>query len=325
MSQSAPRRAHVRAIAHHELETWLSLPGTDTLSDRLLRRRVTTAWDEGGGSPDLTFVAERDGAIIGRLAWLTEPMAASLPDRHEAQLAGLWLPSDEADAVAVGRRLLDHALQALPPRVVAVNGRANPDYMPDWQVRRTLFESAGMPLFQEKEGYRWTPDEPPAARPCVLTFRSIEETGADAFVPVMGRATRGTLDRQDRLYADLVGEEAWGREMLGYLRDEDAPSWLLAFDRDGEGDRAVGYVMLGTFDEPDRGTIVHIGVVPEARGRGYVHELLAELDRHARRRGFAHVVSDADIRNAPMHAALERAGHRSAATPWHVWHYRLER
>ena len=154
-----------------------------------------------------------------------------------------------------------------------------------------------------------------------LGYTVHDEIGSEPFVDVMARATRGTLDRQDRYYADLTGEEGWGREMLGYLTDADADSWLLGVQPHGA---AAGYVLLGAFDEPDRGTINHIGVVPEARGRGYVDELLAELEVHALRRGFARVLSDVDVLNTPMRAAMERAGHRAAATAWHVWHYRLE-
>jgi hypothetical protein len=68
---------------------------------------------------------------------------------------------------------------------------------------------------------------------------------------------------------------------------------------------------------------MHIGVVPERRGRGYVNDLLAACNDAALRRGFDRVLSDVDVLNGPMQVALERAGHHSAATPWHVHHYRL--
>jgi ribosomal protein S18 acetylase RimI-like enzyme len=86
----------------------------------------------------------------------------------------------------------------------------------------------------------------------------------------------------------------------------------------------AGYVALGTFDDPARGTIIHIGVVPEQRGRGYVDELLRACNDAALRRNFDLVLSDVDVENRPMQAAMERAAHHAAATPWHVHHYRLE-
>ena len=49
-----------------------------------------------------------------------------------------------------------------------------------------------------------------------------------------------------------------------------------------------------------------------------------EADWFARQRGFAAGLSDVDVHNAPMIAALERAGHRTYLRPWHVWHYRRD-
>jgi ribosomal protein S18 acetylase RimI-like enzyme len=94
--------------------------------------------------------------------------------------------------------------------------------------------------------------------------------------------------------------------------------WVLARGRSGE---LIGYVAVGAFD-PGVGTIVHIGVAPEQRGRGYVDELLAAAHVAARARGFATDLSDVDTLNAPMIAAMERNGHRPDARPWHVWAYR---
>lgn len=192
-------------------------------------------------------------------------------------------------------------------------------------LRRRLFETAGWSLFQEKEGFEWRADRPDAVprRPARLTFRSIEDLGPEPFVETMARGVLGTLDRNDRYYRDLVGGgEGWGREMLGYLGSEDGPSWQLGVTPDGQ---VAGYVLIGEFDEPGRGTIVHIGVVPEQRGNGYIDELLLAGNQAGRGRGFSTMISDVDTENAPMIAAMERTGHSSAATTWHVWHYRLTR
>ena len=147
----------------------------------------------------------------------------------------------------------------------------------------------------------------------------MSDVGRDLLVETIGQCVRGTLDRIDRHYESVVGPDAWGREMLEYLEPDDEPSWKLAFTTDGE---PAGYVLLSRFDGPDRGTIVHIGIVPEQRGHGLVDDLLGEYNRMARDRGFATSISDVDVENGPMHAAMERNGHRSDATAWHVFHYR---
>jgi GNAT superfamily N-acetyltransferase len=316
-----PRMVTTRAIRRDELQDWLAV-GADDPGNERLASRVRAAWADGSGSPALTFVAQDDtGAPIGRLAFTHASVASALPDVHEALAVGLWLPWAEASAVDVGRRLVDDGLAALPPEVIALDAHANPEYMIGSDVRRAIFEAAGMPLFQEKEGFVWSPaSSPPPAAPR-LTFRAIDEVGTDRYAEAMSRCTVGTLDRQDLYYAALVGTDGWGPEMLGFLTEDDAPTWLLASDAAGE---VAGYVALGDFAQPGRGTIIHIGVVPEQRGQGYIGELLdacnlAALDRH-----FRTVLSDVDVENRPMIAAMERAGHRSAATPWHVHHYRLE-
>jgi diamine N-acetyltransferase len=136
----------------------------------------------------------------------------------------------------------------------------------------------------------------------------------------MGRCQAGTLDRNDRYYLGLCGPVGWGAQMLDYLVPGHEASWLLARDPDG---REVGFVAVGPFDDEGTGTIVHVGVLPEARGHGYINELLAAANRAARERGYVRMLSDVDTENAPMLAAMERAGHRRDRRKWHVWHDRL--
>jgi ribosomal protein S18 acetylase RimI-like enzyme len=311
-----------RAVHRDELDGWLAVGLDDPGNDRLAGR-IRAAWADGSSRPELTFVAQdATGTPIGRVGFTHASVASALPDAHEAIAIGLWVSWDDPDAVDVGRRLIVDHLAALPPSVIALDAYANPEYMVGSDVRGAIFEAAGLPLFQEKEGFLWTPDSSPEPDGDPrLMFRTITDAGSDLYASTMSRCTERTLDRQDRYYAGLVGRDGWGPEMLAFLTDEDAATWLLAYDDGGE---VVGYVALGAFDEPGRGTIMHIGVVPEHRGRGYVGELLRECNAAALRRGFDRLLSDVDVENAPMQAAMERAGHHAAATAWHVHHYRLE-
>ncbi len=310
----------VRSIEPAELDAWFSLSAGDP-GDARLRQRLEAAWTAGEGSSSSTFVAERDGELVGRVAYIVDE-AASGPDSSEVFLFAMWLPWQAPEAVAIGRRLVLETIQRLPGTVRALNGYANPEYMIGAHVRRATFEAAGMPLFQEKEGFLWTPaSRDPEVPGPVVTFRSLPDVGPDAFVEPFARALDGSLDRHDCHQARLMGHDDWARDMLTMLRDEDTADWLLAFDQSGA---VAGYVLLGEFGEPNRGTILHIGVMPEARGHGVVTELLRAANDAARRRGFARVLSDVDVQNSPMLAAMERAGHRAANTNWHVWHHRLE-
>jgi diamine N-acetyltransferase len=107
--------------------------------------------------------------------------------------------------------------------------------------------------------------------------------------------------------------------MLGLLHDGDEASWLLAEEGSGA---PVGFVAVGRFRDEGIGTIVHIGVLPEHRGHGYVADLLAAAQGIARRRGFGGLFDGVDAENGPMLAAMDRAGYRVAPGSWHQWHDR---
>jgi RimJ/RimL family protein N-acetyltransferase len=79
----------------------------------------------------------------------------------------------------------------------------------------------------------------------------------------------------------------------------------------------VGQVVSVPFD--DGGSIGYIGVVPEQRGHGYIHDLLAAGVALIRDSGLNSVVCDTDSLNAPMHHAFERMGFAHTGTVW-VYH-----
>ena len=178
-----------------------------------------------------------------------------------------------------------------------------------------MLTDAGFTLFQEKAGFVWTDDGGVQALPERLEFRSIAEVGSEAFARAMGAVIAGTLDRNDRWYREACGPEGWGREMVGALEPGGEDGWLLATEPEGT---LAGYVAVGGF-EPSVATIVHVGVAPERRGRGYIDELLRAANSAARRLGYRSMLSDVDVLNAPMLAAMERNGHVPGARPWHVW------
>ncbi|HEX5013764.1 MAG TPA: GNAT family N-acetyltransferase [Candidatus Limnocylindrales bacterium] len=311
-----------RAIRRDQIEDWLAI-GVDDPANERMADRILASWADGSGGPALTFVAQDEaGTPVGRLAFTYGPVASSMPDVHEALALGLWLPWDEREAVEIGRRLVVEGIGALPSSVIALDAYANPEYMTGSDVRRAVFEAAELPLFQEKEGFQWSPETspPPPVEPR-LTYRSVVEAGRDIYARTMSGCTEGSLDRQDRYYAALVGRDLWGPEMLNFLTDDDADGWLLGYDSGGD---VAGYVAIGGFGDETRGTIIHVGVLPEHRGNGYIVELLHAGNEASLRRRFATVVSDVDVENPPMMAAMERAGHHAAATRWHVHHYRLQ-
>lgn len=309
----------VRSIAPAELIAWARLHGDPDQ----WQRRIEGHWRDGTGRPEWCLIAEVGGRAVARVAVTAAPVGCGLATL-EHRLVGLWFAPDGDGAH--GAAVIAAALDLVPRHGATVDAAVNPEYMDQPHERLRLLGDAGFRVFQEKEGFLWRAADGTSAKadagapPSGLVFRSIEDVGPDALAGVLARGVAGTLDRNDRHYRDMCGPEAWGREMLGYLEPDDARDWLVAY----LDERPVGYVLLGGFDEPDRGTIIHIGVLPDSRGRGLGVELLREANRRARRR-FTTIVSDVDVENGPMRRAMERAGHHAGATAWHVWSMRAER
>ncbi len=305
----------IRAVDERELDAFAALdPSTPTMA-----ATIRELWADGSGRPAWTLLAEDRGLPVGRAALFTEELGCGLPIR-EGRLAGLWVLPEAASAEAAARGLLDRATQLAAGQTPFIERRLNPEVHRDIGFWRSALGDAGFSLFQEKRGFVWTDAGQVLPAPGRLTFRPLSEIGADAHAAAMAATIPGTLDRNDRFYLETCGPEAWGREMVGALEAGDEDAWQVAREPDGT---LAGYVAVGAFDE-GVGTIAHVGVVPDRRGRGYVNELLLAANRASRDRGYRSVLSDVDVDNAPMLAAMERNDHRPGVRPWHVWAYRRD-
>jgi len=305
----------IRAVDESELEAFAALDATTPG----LATTIRELWAEGSGRPAWTLVAEDEGVPVGRAALFTEELGCGLPIR-EGRLAGLWVKRETESATAAAQRLLDRATELASGETPFIERRLNAELHHDIGFWQAALLDAGFSLFQEKQGFVWTDAGQALPAPTRLSFRPRSEIGAEAYAAAMAASIPGTLDRNDRFYLDACGAEGWGREMAGALEAGDEDAWQVAREPDGT---LAGYVAVGAFDE-GVGTIAHIGVAPNRRGRGYVDELMRAANRAARARGYRSVLSDVDVDNSPMLAAMERNGHRPGVRPWHVWAYRRE-
>jgi diamine N-acetyltransferase len=303
----------VRAIDATELAWWGALGGADHAD------QARSLQAEGRSGPDRWLVAERAGSPVGRVGIAWEDAGCGR-GRLEHRLFAVWIDPADSDVAAIGGALGRAALVRLPLGIGNLILSSNTARDRVIEARRSILRPIGGRLFQEKVGVVWEDDGGPLS-PSRYAVRDVRSVGRDAFAALMGRCQSDTLDRNDRYYIGLCGPARWGTEMLGYLTGEDESSWLAIEDADG---RPMGFVAVGAFPEPGVATIVHIGVVPEARGRHLVDELLRVAAIVARERGFAQVLSDVDVENGPMLAALERAHHRADQRPWHVWADRVD-
>lgn len=95
--------------------------------------------------------------------------------------------------------------------------------------------------------------------------------------------------------------------------------WQLARNDAGE---AVGFVLPVLFRDEQRsrngqpqGTVFYMGMLPQHRGHGHAHELLAQATRIFIDAGCWRIFCDTGTDNAPMVAAFRRAGFMERK-PW---------
>jgi ribosomal protein S18 acetylase RimI-like enzyme len=308
--------------------------GGGTLPD--IAPLVARLFAAGSSRPQWCWTATDEGRLLARAGLLVAEDPADVPTSLHPEiepdlLAQTWsrlpytlslfglahVPGPAGEAAAGD--LLRHVLGQLelPPRTV-LEVRTNPEVHPEPAARCRLLEAAGFALFQEKHGYAWAaPSGPEAADDGRLTFADVAAAGPARFLEVMAAAGADTLDRNDRYYYDICRPRGWARVMLDFAEPETS---FIGYDGSGA---EVGFVAVSAFDEPETATIGHIGVLPGHRGQGYGRQLLAAGTRAAERAGYTAMLSDVDVHNGPMAAAMRAVGHRDDRRPWHIWHHRL--
>ena len=283
---------------------------------------VADLWASGSSRREWCFVLEDRSRRLGRMGFRVSPTTSdprwlgSLPP-EELTLFGLDLPWDD-DYLDAGRRLITEAAVTLDgpvPEVLEL--RINNEIHDHPDARCRLAEELGMCMFSEKQGFEWVDDGIPIAAPGRLAWRSVTDIGVDAYRAVMAGCGSGTLDRNDCYYWEGCGADNWAMQMTEYLDPADASMWLIGY----ADDVPVGYIAVGR-DEEWGSTIVHVGVLPDQRGNGYIHDLLAAGTGAAQRSGITTMLSDVDVLNRPMIDAMGEAGHQPDRRPWHVWAYR---
>jgi len=285
--------------------------------------QIAHMFDDGLSRPEWCFILEDNKDRAGRIGFQIHPTMSdstwlgTLPE-YELSAFGLNLPWG-GDFLTPGRYLLTTAAGALPTTPKILEIRTNNEIHSHHGERRELLTGLGFDLFIEKQGFSWVDDGSAVEVPTRLTYKTIEDVGINTFRLVMGQCGDGSLDRNDRYYWDGSGPQNWALQMTEYASEDDAAMWLIGFT----DDEAVGYVAVGS-DEDWGSTIIHVGVAPDHRGNGYIDDLIAAGTAAAQDRGITSMLSDVDVVNVPMMAAMRRAGHTDDARPWHVWAYRTE-
>ncbi|GAB3359719.1 GNAT family N-acetyltransferase [Micromonospora halotolerans] len=252
-----------------------------------------------------TWIAERDGQVVGRALWWGPKGSA-----HPVALDCLDVNPAVGDRATVAAELIRAALAGFPEPVqyaikVAGGWRDDPATSAAVEWRRAAAHAAGLTREVERLQFEWAPADgvPPAASRLRFAEASDEE-----FLAVFRRIAEGSLDAQTRANLAAKGVDATAREEMDFYLG--APGkrewWRIAYTREGE---VAGMGIPSA--TPYNVNVGYLGVVPEFRGRGYVDEVLAEITRLHAANGESRITATTDMGNAPMAAAFGRAGYRN--------------
>ncbi|MBW0115959.1 GNAT family N-acetyltransferase [Pseudonocardia abyssalis] len=256
--------------------------------------------------PEWTWVAEQDGAIVGRALWWGRS-----DDAAPVALDCLHVRPGVPDRAGLAHRLLTagHAALAARPRyeLTLPGGRRDrPDVVAAVAWRTDAARRAGPTVEVERLRYEWTPDAPVPPPSTRLAFRP--EPDDEVFVDAFRRVAAGSLDVATRREVADVGAERQARDDLEFYRGcpGDREWWRLAHTLDGA---LAGFAVPSA--TPYGRNVGYLGVVPGMRGRGFVDDVLGEVTRIHAADGAEWITATTDVVNAPMAAAFGRAGYRA--------------
>lgn len=285
----------IRVLDEDEVPLFDSLPDPGLVGFAAFGEPFAVKADHGEYRPEWLWVALRGEAVVARAAWWGGPDDA-------APLTLDWFDFTEFDAAVRLLRTAPFRAQyelRLPP-----NWRSDPPVTAAATVRIDAAVAAGMAVQVERYRYRWTPACGIPPRPGRLRFRT--DPDDEAFLEVLRRVNRGSLDAQLRATIEQDGAETAARQELDHLRWLPSPRtwWLLAFDHAQD---LVGFVVPAHHHADP--LVAYVGVVPEHRGNGYAYDLLVEATHRLVDDGADRIVAGTDVPNTPMAATFARVGY----------------
>jgi len=248
-------------------------------------QRVSTALallEQGELMPDGILVLRDGGEVAGVLACMPLPGATAL----------VWPPQwrDGPEDVSGEDRLVRHAVRWLRGRGVKLVQSLFP---PDGVAASASLERNGFVHVTHLWYLRHTLGSlpPDAGVPGRLDFVTVEDA-PEQLAETLIRSYEGTLDCPEISGVRTVEEVLDGHRSQGR---HDPRRWWLATD----AGQAVGVALVSLTPETDEWDVMYVGVVPEARRRGFGRELMLKVLVEAAAAGVPGVTLSVDGRNDP--------------------------
>ena len=265
--------------------------------------RLSTELASGNYRAEWSWIAEQNGRPVARALWWG-PADFSRPVSLDCLTVATGVPEREAIGAALIRAGLD-AFGAGPSL------EFNVDVSPGWaedaatvaavQWRAKAARAGGFSRTTERVSFARSSTDPLPFRSTRLLFvPGSDETFHALFAGVAaGSLDTHTLDMVAREGVDALADD----DLEFYLSlPGERNAWRMAQLHDGT---VVGFI-IPTRTAYDA-SISYLGVLPEHRGHGYVHDLLAEMVHIHHDDGQPRIVGTTDAANLPMRSAFERA------------------
>lgn len=266
--------------------------------------RLTEELGTGNYRPEWSWIAEQAGQPVGRALWWGRTGA-----ERPATLDCLTTTARGPAAAEIGAALVRAGLDAFGAGTPL---EYNVDVAPIWtgdpaaveavRWRHDAAHLGGFTRTTERISFARTETDPTPPRSNRLRFSPAEDT---MFRALFAAVAPGSLDDHTNDMVAREGIDALADDDLEFYRSlpGERQAWKTAHLPDGT---TVGFI-IPTRTAYDA-SISYLGILPEHRGHGYVHDLLAEMTHVHHDNGQARIVGTTDAANTPMRAAFERAG-----------------
>ncbi|HEY0755956.1 MAG TPA: GNAT family N-acetyltransferase [Ktedonobacteraceae bacterium] len=288
----------IQPISEKDLPVFASWSSKPELNNQL-QRYILSHWDQGTSRPEWCFTAVEGEQIVGRVVYW-----ASSAQRSPTDIDFFDVDWTQERYLQIGTALLNHSFTALN---IAGNQRIkyqlnHPNALQPVTDQRLQILSA-LGFFLRRQGYRWeTRNTFPREADPQLRYTVVH---SEAFLQeIFQRTLTQSLDRGIQRDLTEFGQEEGARRRLKESRISHRlpDGWQIASLPEGE---PVGIIMVG---KNDGGPIIdYLGILPEHRGHGYVHGLLAQGVNILLMSGAKRIRSDCDVNNEPMIRAFQRA------------------